>query len=101
MNTIEISKQREQDAILFLLNKIKPIFEMPNVTDIWVDDGVVSFKEFGKKRTETDIFLNEQECINIIKNKRLRLIKKLILVFLLLTNSFPSNIYSYIYIFFC
>lgn len=68
MNTIEISKQREQDAILFLLNKIKPIFEMPNVTDIWVDDGVVSFKEFGKKRTETDIFLNEQECINIIKN---------------------------------
>lgn len=68
MNTIEISKQREQDAILFLLNKIKPIFEMPNVTDIWVDDGVVSYKEFGKKRTETDIFLNEQECINIIKN---------------------------------
>lgn len=68
MNTIEISKQREQDAILFLLNKIKPVFEMPNVTDIWVDDGVVSYKEFGKKRTETDIFLNEQECINIIKN---------------------------------
>ena len=27
MNTIEISKQREQDAILFLLNKIKPIFD--------------------------------------------------------------------------
>jgi len=66
MNNIDEVRKREKEAILFLLRKIKPYFEDPDVTNIWVDDGIVSFKKFGQEIQSTDTYLTAQECMTII-----------------------------------
>ena len=60
------SVRREKQAILYSLAQLKPFFENKNVTDIFVDNGNVSVKEFGKEPHDVDLFLSNQECKNII-----------------------------------
>lgn len=62
----KLQLEREKQAILFSLAELKPLFENKNITDIWVDNGNVSIKEFGQKRHDTDIKLTNQQCRNII-----------------------------------
>ena len=61
-----IAIEREMNAILFSLAELKPFFENKNVTDIWVDNGNVSIKEFGKSRHDADLTLTNQQCKNIL-----------------------------------
>ena len=60
------SVRREKQAILYSLAQLKPFFENKNVTDIFVDNGNVSVKEFGKEPHDVNLFLSNQECKNII-----------------------------------
>lgn len=58
--------KRERQAILFSLAELKIFFEDPNVTDIFVFNGNVAIKEFGRAVHDTDIYLSNQQCRNII-----------------------------------
>lgn len=58
--------KREMNAILNSLSELRPYFEDKNVTDIWVDNGIVSIKEFGKGRHDTGKLLTNQQCKNIL-----------------------------------
>lgn len=61
-----IAFRREMEAILYSLGELKQYFEKDTVTDIWIDNGNVSIKEFGKPRHNTDLILTNQQCINIM-----------------------------------
>ena len=65
-NTESELVRREKEAILYSLSSLKPFFEDPNVTDIFVDNGNVSVKEFGKELHDVNITLSNQQCKNII-----------------------------------
>ncbi len=65
-NTESELVRREKEAILYSLASLKPFFEDPNVTDIFVDNGNVSVKEFGKELHDVNITLSNQQCKNII-----------------------------------
>lgn len=58
--------EREMTAILYSLGELKQFFEIDTITDIFVNDGIVSVKEFGKDRRKTDLVLTNQQCINIL-----------------------------------
>lgn len=62
----DIAIQREMQAILFSLAEIKPYFEDKTVTDIWVDNGIVSIKRFGKPRETVNLKLTNQQAKNIL-----------------------------------
>ena len=62
----DIAIQREMQAILFSLAEIKPYFEDKTVTDIWVDNGIVSIKRFGKPRETVNLRLTNQQAKNIL-----------------------------------
>ena len=64
----EITEQdkRQMELILYSLSEIRHLFTDDNVTDIWIDNGNVSKKEFGKKRENTGIHLSQQQCKNIL-----------------------------------
>lgn len=64
--TESIASQREMQAILFSLAELKPFFEDKQVTDIWVDNGNVSIKKFGKVREDANLHLTIQQCKNIL-----------------------------------
>lgn len=68
MDNDELTEQekREMELILYSLDKIAPFFKDDNVTDIWIDNGVVSIKKFGNHRENTDIRLSRQQCKNIL-----------------------------------
>lgn len=60
-------KDREIAIIKHSLQALAPLFEDDNITDIWVDvKGIVSYKKFGKERTNTIIILEAQKVKNII-----------------------------------
>lgn len=58
--------EREKAAILQSLGPLKQFFEQKDLTDIWVDHGNVSVKEFGRQRHDTGIFISNQQARNII-----------------------------------
>lgn len=62
---LELEK-REKALILQSLQDLRPFFETKEVTDIWVDNGNVSIKEFGKQRHDTGVYISDQQCKNII-----------------------------------
>ncbi len=64
----EISEndKREMALILHSLAEISPYFSDDNVTDIWIDNGIVSIKQFGKPREDTPVRLSYQQCKNIL-----------------------------------
>lgn len=66
MEVEKIAYKREKETILYTLAELKPFFEKKEVTDIWVNNGIVSIKEFGKERHDVGLFLTNQQCINII-----------------------------------
>lgn len=61
-----IAIQREMQAILYSMAELKPFFENKDITDIWVDDGNVSIKCFGKPRQDANLKLTIQQCKNIL-----------------------------------
>ncbi len=65
-NENNILIQREMQAILFSLAELRPFFEDDNITDIWVDDGNVSYKCFGKPRQDANLTLSNQQAKNIL-----------------------------------
>lgn len=66
VNDQSLTYKREMEAILYSLAELKPFFEDKQVTDIWVDNGNVSIKEFGLPRHDTGIELSYQQCKNIL-----------------------------------
>lgn len=58
--------KRQKELILYSLDAIAPLFKDDNVTDIWIDNGIVSKKEFGKHRETCDIKMTRQQCQNIL-----------------------------------
>lgn len=58
--------KRQMELILYSLAEIAPYFSDDNVTDIWIDNGLVSIKEFGKERHDTPVKLSNQKCKNIL-----------------------------------
>ena len=64
-NETELDK-RQMDLILLSLAEIGPFFKDDNVTDIWIDNGKVSIKSFGRERHDTDIKISYQKCKNIL-----------------------------------
>ncbi len=58
--------KRQRDLILYSLDALAPYFKDDKVTDIWVDNGNVSIKEFGKKREFCGVKLSRQQCKNIL-----------------------------------
>ena len=65
-NIEELGSLREIEAIRFSLRWLEPYFNNPMVTDIFIDKGIVSVKEFGKERCDTNVILTIQETKNII-----------------------------------
>ena len=57
---------KELDSIMFSLSYLEPYFINQNVTDIFIDKGNVSVKEFGLERRDTGLVLTSQEVKNII-----------------------------------
>lgn len=65
-NENEIAIKREMQAILFSLAELKPLFENKSITDIWVCNGQVSIKKFGKPREDVNLILSNQQAKNIL-----------------------------------
>lgn len=67
-DTEELNEEdkRKKELILYSLHQIAPLFNDDNVTDIWIDNGIVSKKEFGKHRETCNIKLTRQQCKNIL-----------------------------------
>lgn len=66
MTTDELAIEREKQAILFSLKELKSFFEDDDVTDIFVNNCNVSIKKFGQPRTDVNLKLTNQQCLNII-----------------------------------
>ena len=66
MNENNERLKREKEAILFSLQELRTFFENDNLTDIWIDNGIVSVKEFGQPRHDTGLILSNQQCKNIL-----------------------------------
>lgn len=62
----EEADKRQMELILLSLAEIKPYFLDDNVTDIWIDNGVVSIKMFGKPREDTPVRISAQKSKNIL-----------------------------------
>ncbi len=61
-----IALEREMQAITYSLGELKRFLDDDKITDIFVNNGTVSVKEFGKECYTTDLVLSNQQCINIL-----------------------------------
>ena len=79
MDNDELTEQekREMELILYSLDKIAPFFKDDNVTDIWIDNGIVSIKKFG---------------IHLMMFKKKNIKKKYLIIIVLMDFHFSQRI---------